>query len=49
MNTAPPYLLIENELEAQRKLYEWLEPEKDGYEQRKKAVFAASIPNRLRG
>ena len=44
-----PYLLIENELAAQRKLYEWLEPEKDGYEQRKKAVFAASIPNWLRG
>lgn len=43
-----PYLLIENELTAQRKLYEWLEPGKDGYEQRKKAVFAASIPNWLR-
>jgi hypothetical protein len=42
-----PFLLVENELKAQRKLYEWLEPEKDGYEQRKKAVFAASIPNWL--
>ncbi len=42
-----PYLLIENELAAQRKLYEWLEHEKDGFEQRKKAVFAASVPNWL--
>lgn len=44
-----PYLLIENELTAQRKLYDWLEPEKSGYEQRKKAVFAASLPSWLRG
>jgi hypothetical protein len=41
------YLLIENELAAQCKLYEGLEPEKDGFEQRKEAVFASSIPNWL--
>jgi site-specific DNA recombinase len=44
-----PFLLIENELKAQRKLYEWLEPEKDGYIERRKAIFGSSIPNWLRG
>lgn len=44
-----PYMLIENELAAQRKLYEGLEPGKRGYTERRKAAFAASIPNWLRG
>jgi hypothetical protein len=44
-----PYMLIENELKSQRALYEGLEPEKEGYAQRKEAAFAASIPDWLRG
>ena len=44
-----PYMLIENELKYQRSLYEALEPEKDGYLERKEAAFAASIPTWLRG
>ncbi len=43
-----PYLLIQNELIDQRKLYEGLEPEKEGYEERRKAIFVASIPSWLR-
>lgn len=44
-----PYMLIENELNSQRALYEGLEPEKKGYNKRKEAAFAASVPNWLRG
>lgn len=44
-----PYMLIENELKSQRALYEGLEPEKEGYAQRKEAAFAASIPDWLPG
>ncbi len=43
-----PYLLIENELKEQKKLYSALEPEKEGYAERKKAAFAASVPSWLR-
>ncbi|KKT62655.1 MAG: hypothetical protein A3A29_00810 [Candidatus Ryanbacteria bacterium RIFCSPLOWO2_01_FULL_47_79] len=42
-----PYLLIENELKNQRSLLEGLEPEKEGYAERKEAAFAASIPDWL--
>ncbi len=42
-----PYMLIENELRAQRELYDALEPGKRGYEQRRKAIFDASIPSWL--
>jgi hypothetical protein len=42
-----PYMLIENELKSQRALFVGLEPEKDGYVQRKEAAFAASIPDWL--
>lgn len=44
-----PYMLIENELKSQRALFETLEPEKDGYLERKEAAFAASIPDWYRG
>ncbi|MBI5645241.1 recombinase family protein [Candidatus Kaiserbacteria bacterium] len=44
-----PYLLIENELKNQRSLQEALEPEKEGYAERKEAAFAASIPDWLPG
>ncbi len=43
-----PYLLIESELKSQRALYEGLEPEKEGYAERKEAAFATSIPDWLR-
>ena len=43
-----PYLLIENELRSQRKLYEGLEPGKKGYTKEKEAIFQASIPDWLR-
>ena len=42
-----PYLLIENELKDQKKLFSTLEPEKKGYNKRKEAAFAASVPNWL--
>lgn len=44
-----PYMLIENEVKAQKMLYEGLEPEKKGYTKRKEAAFAASLPTWLRG
>lgn len=44
-----PFLLIENEINEQKKLYSTLEPEKRGYDKRKEAVFTASIPTWLRG
>lgn len=43
-----PYLLIENELKDQKRLLEALEPGKNGFNKRKEAAFAASIPNLLR-
>jgi len=43
-----PYLLIENELRDQKKLYERLERGKRGYTKEKEAVFATSLPNWLR-
>lgn len=43
-----PYLLIENEVKAQKSLYAALEPEKKGYTERRKAAFAASLPTWLR-
>ena len=43
-----PYLLIENELKEQKKLFSALEPKKKGYTERRKAAFAASLPNWLR-
>jgi uncharacterized CHY-type Zn-finger protein len=42
-----PYLLIENEVKAQKSLYATLEPEKEGYTERRKAAFAASLPTWL--
>ncbi len=44
-----PYLLIERELEAQKKLYDGLEPKNHGSIKGKEAVFSASIPSWLRG
>ena len=44
-----PYMLIENELKEQRKLFSALEPGKKGYTERRKAAFAASLPTWLRG
>ena len=43
-----PYLLIEKEVSSIRKRYERLEPEKNGFNKRKKAAFAASYPRWLR-
>jgi site-specific DNA recombinase len=43
-----PYMLIENEVKAQKLLYAGLEPEKKGYNKRKEAAFAASLPTWLR-
>jgi site-specific DNA recombinase len=42
-----PYMLIENEVRSQKQLYEGLEPNKEGYAERRKKVFEASIPNWL--
>ena len=44
-----PYILIENELAAQRELFEGLEPTKIGYAKRKEEVFASSVPSWLPG
>ena len=43
-----PYLFIEKELDSQIALYAGLEPTKRGYNKRKEAAFAASIPSWLR-
>jgi len=44
-----PYILIENELAAQRELFEGLEPTKIGYAKRKEEVFASSFLSWLPG
>lgn len=43
-----PYMLVENELKAQRTLYAALEPEKNNAIKGKEAVSSASIPSLLR-
>jgi hypothetical protein len=42
-------LLLRVSLKDQKKLFSALEPEKKGYNKRKEAAFAASVPNWLRG